>query len=229
MKITIVVPVLNEAEFIRDFLSNLRERAAKAEIIVVDGGSSDGTAEYAVGICDQLLRTAPGRALQMNAGASRACGDVLWFLHADTRIPETAIVDIEVALKDSRVIGGFFRIRLTGRGFIYRLTDSFAHYAGLLLRIRYGDHGFFCRRQTFEKIGGFPEVSIMEDADFFRNLRRAGRVVVIPHPISVSPRRYESIGPSRLTFAYGLIGLLYFFHAPRHLLHSIYRWACCRP
>jgi rSAM/selenodomain-associated transferase 2 len=228
MKISIVVPVLNEAELILDFLTNLRERAAKAEIIVVDGGSSDGTAEYAVGLCDQLLRTAPGRALQMNAGASRAHGEILWFLHADTRIPETAIADIEDALKDSQMMGGFFRIRVPEQGFIYRLTDSFAHYAGLLMRIRYGDHGFFCRRQTFEKIGGFPEVSIMEDADFFRKLRRAGRVVVIPHPIIVSPRRYESIGPSRLTFAYGLIGLLYFVHAPRRLLHSIHRWGCCR-
>src|SRR5262249_46075928 len=157
MKVSIVVPVLNEAELIRDFLTNLRERAAKAEIIVVDGGSSDGTAEYAVGFCDELVRTAPGRARQMNAGANRARGDVLWFLHADTSIPETAIADIEDALSDSRMIGGFFRIRVPEQGFIYRFTDSFAHYAGLLLRIRYGDHGLFCRREAFEKIGGFPE------------------------------------------------------------------------
>ena len=228
MKVSIVVPVLNEAELVRDFLINLRECAAEAEIIVVDGGSCDGTADYAVGLCDQLLRTAPGRAPQMNVGASRARGDILWFLHADTRIPETAVADIEDALTDSQIIGGFFRIRVLEQGFTYRLTDSFAHYAGLLLRIRYGDHGMFCRREAFEKIGGFPEVLLMEDADFFRKLRRTGRVVVIPHPIIVSPRRYESIGPSRLTFAYGLIGLLYLFHAPRRLLHSIYRWACCR-
>ena len=228
MKVSIVVPVLNEAELVRDFLSNLRQRVAKAEIIVVDGGSSDGTADYAVGLCDQLLRTAPGRAQQMNAGASRARGDVLWFLHVDTTIPETAIADIEGALTDSKMIGGFFRIRVPEQGLIYRLTDSFAHHAGLLLRIRYGDHGLFCRRKAFEKIGGFPNVLLMEDADFFRKLRRTGRVFVIPHPIIVSPRRYQSIGPFRLTFSYGLIGLLYFFHAPRRLLHSIYRWACCR-
>lgn len=229
MKVSIVVPVLNEKKVILDFLTNLRERAAKAEIIVVDGGSSDGTAESTLGLCDQLLRTASGRARQMNTGASRARGDVLWFLHADTTIPETAIANIEDALTNSQTIGGFFRIRVSEQDFIYRLTDSFAHYAGLLLRIRYGDHGLFCRREAFERIGGFPDVSLMEDADFFRKLRRAGRVVVIPDSIIVSPRRYESIGPARLTFAYGLISLLYFLHSPRSLLHSIYRWACCRP
>jgi uncharacterized protein len=228
MTISIIVPVLNEAALIREFLTHLGERAPNAEIIVIDGTSSDSTREFAAGLCDQLLQTAPGRARQLNAGARAAQGDVFWFLHADTRIPETAIADIEDALRDSRVMGGFFRIRLPGEAFVYRLTDCFAHYAGLLLRVRYGDHGLFCRRATFEKVGGFPEVVLMEDADFFRKIRRIGRIAVIRKRIVVSPRRYESIGPSRLTFAYGLIGLLYVFRAPRRLLQSIYRRVCCR-
>jgi rSAM/selenodomain-associated transferase 2 len=228
MNISIVVPVLNEAALIRDFLVDLRETAAEAEIIVVDGRSSDGTAECAMGLCDRLLQTDPGRAQQMNAGAHAAQGEVFWFLHSDTSIPQSAIANIESALKDRNVTGGFFRIRLSRQGLVYRLSDCFAHYAGLLLRIRYGDHGFFCRREIFEKISGFPEVSLMEDADFFRKLHRTGRIVVIPHPIIVNPRRYELIGPFRLTLAFGLIGLLYFFHAPRHLLQSIYGRACCR-
>jgi rSAM/selenodomain-associated transferase 2 len=228
MTISIIVPVLNEAAFIREFLTHLGERAPNAEIIVIDGTSSDRTREFAAGLCDQLLQTAPGRARQLNAGARAAQGDVFWFLHADTRIPETAIADIEDVLIDSRVIGGFFRIRLPGEAFVYRWTDCFAHYAGLLLRVRYGDHGLFCRRATFEKVGGFPEVVLMEDADFFRKIRRLGRIAVIRKRIVVNPRRYELIGPSRLTFAFGLIGLLYFFRAPRRLLQSIYRRACCR-
>lgn len=228
MNISIIVPVLNEEAHIQEFLIHLRERAPTAEIVVVDGGSTDRTPENADGFCDRALQTAPGRARQMNAGARVARGEVLWFLHADARIPDTATAEIESALKDQRVTGGFFRIRLPRRGFVYRLTDCFAHYAGLALRLRYGDHGFFCRQQTFEQIGGFPEVALMEDADFFRKMRRSGRFAVIPKRIVVNPRRYESIGPWRLTLAFGLISLLYLFHVSRRRLQKIYLRACCR-
>ena len=228
MNISIIVPVLNEEGFIRDSLTHLRERASKAEIVVVDGTSSDRTSEFASALCDRLLQTAPGRSGQLNAGARAAHGEVLWFLHADARIPHRAIADIENALKNREVKGGFFRIRIPRQSIIYRFTDCFAHYAGLLLRMRYGDHGLFCRREAFEKIGGFPNVALMEDADFFRKLYRAGRIAVVRNRIVVDPRRYELIGPFRLTLAYGLIGLLYFFHAPRQLLKKIYLRACCR-
>jgi len=228
MNLSIIVPVLNEAALIREFLTHLRDRAPEAETIVVDGTSSDRTTEFAGGLCDQLLQTAPGRAGQLNAGARAARGEVFWFLHVDARIPDGAIAEIEHALKDRQTVGGFFRIRVPRPYIVYRFTDCFAHYAGLLLRMRYGDHGFFCRREIFEKIGGFPKVVLMEEADFFRKLRRAGRIAVIRQRIVVNPRRYEKIGPARLTFAYGLIGLLYIFHAPRRLLHSIYRHTCCR-
>ncbi len=228
MNISIIVPVLNEAALIRESLTCLRERAPKAEIIVVDGTSSDRTTEFAAGLCNRLLQTAPGRARQLNAGSHAAEGEVLWFLHIDATIPDSAIAEIESALKNREIVGGFFRMRFPRRSFIYRFSDCFAHYAGLLLRIRYGDHGFFCRREIFEKIGGFPEVVLMEDADFFRKLRRAGRTAVVRQPIVVNPRRYEQIGPARLTLAFGLIGLLYIFHAPRRLLLSIYRHTCCR-
>jgi rSAM/selenodomain-associated transferase 2 len=207
----------------------LREHAPKAEIIVVDGSSCDRTPELAVGLCDVLLQTAPGRGQQMNAGARVAQGDVVWFLHADARIPESAIADIEHALHNPPTVGGYFRIRFPRQGFVYRLTDSFGHYLALFFRVRYGDHGFFCRREIFEKIGGFPEVALMEDADFFRKLRRAGAVAVISQPIVVDPRRFERVGPSRLAFLFGLIGLLYLLNIPRRILQSIYRRTCCDP
>jgi rSAM/selenodomain-associated transferase 2 len=228
MNISIIVPVLNEAALIRESLVHLRKRAPKAEIIVVDGASSDRTTEFAAGLCDQLLQTAPGRSGQLNAGARAAQGDVFWFLHADTRIPDSALADIESALRNRKTVGGFFRMRFPRQDFIYRFSDCFAHYAGLLLRMRYGDHGFFCRCEVFEKIGGFPDVALMEDADFFRKLRRAGGIAVVRNRIVVDPRRYELIGPSRLTLAFGLIGLLYLFHAPRRLLRKIYLRTCCR-
>jgi rSAM/selenodomain-associated transferase 2 len=228
MNISIIVPVLNEAALIRESLTCLRQRAPKAEIVVVDGTSSDRTTEFAAGLCNRLLQTVPGRARQMNTGARAAEGEVLWFLHIDATISESAIAEIESALKNREIVGGFFRMRFPRRSFIYRFSDCFAHYAGLLLRIRYGDHGFFCRREIFDEIGGFPEVALMEDADFFRKLRRAGRITVISQPIVVNPRRYERIGPFRLTLAFGLIGLLYFFQAPRQLLEKIYLRTCCR-
>ncbi|HEY6071275.1 MAG TPA: TIGR04283 family arsenosugar biosynthesis glycosyltransferase [Chthoniobacterales bacterium] len=228
MNISIVVPVLNEAPLIRDFLTDLRQRAPKAEIIIVDGDSSDRTSECAAGLCDQLLRTHPGRARQMNVGARAGHGEVFWFLHVDARIPDSAIIDIEEALREEQVGGGFFRIRLPRERFVYRLTDWFAHYAGLLLQIRCGDHGFFCRREIFEQFGGFPDVELMEDVDFFRRIRRAGKVAVVRHRLIVDPRRYEAIGPWRLTIAFGAIWLLYFCRVPRSTLQRIYRRFCCR-
>ena len=179
-------------------------------------------------MCDQIIKIRPNRAVQMNAGAAVARGDVLWFLHVDAEIPVGALAEIERALQDRQVAGGFFRIRLPRKQPVYRLTDSFAHYAGLALRMRCGDHGIFCRRDVFEEVGGFPEIALMEDVEFFRKLRRHGRVAVLQKRIIVSPRRYEEIGPLRLTLAYGLIATLYFFRAPTRLLQSIYKQMCCR-
>ena len=188
MQFSVIIPVFNEASLIRSFLQHLRERAPGAEIIVADGGSCDGTVDLATGFCDQLVRSEPNRAMQMNAGARAASGDVLWFVHVDAEVPQGCLNAIECIMDDPKVVGGFFRIRLP-RNFVYRLTDSFAHYAGLLLRMRCGDHGIFCRRAAFIDIGGFPAVPIMEDVEFFRRLDGNGRVKYVDRRIAVSPRR----------------------------------------
>ena len=113
MQISIIIPVLNEAPSIRSFLSNLRERARGAEIIVVDGASSDRTDRMAQGFCDQLIRSgARSRAKQMNAGADAASGDIFWFLHADAEVPLESLNEIDRIMRDPKVCGGFFRIRL---------------------------------------------------------------------------------------------------------------------
>jgi rSAM/selenodomain-associated transferase 2 len=226
MSISIVVPTLNEAALIQPFLEHLRERAAKAEIIVADGGSSDGTAELATGLCHRVVHAKPGRAVQMNAGARVARREILWLLHVDVTVPTECLNEIERIMSSPGVTGGFFRIRLPGSQLVYRLTDSFAHYAGLFLTMRCGDHGMFCRRNLFMKIGGFPEVPLMEDVEFFRRLRRRGPVKHSPKRIVVSPRRYEAIGRARLTFAYGLIATLYLFGAPLRTLAAIYQRTC---
>ena len=226
MQFSIIVPVFNEAPLIRRFLAHLRERAPGAEIIVADGGSTDGTADLAAGFCDRLVESQLSRANQMNAGAHAARGEILWFVHADVEVPVQCLDEIARIMHDSNVVGGYFRIRLPRR-LVYRLTDSFTHYAGMLLRIRCGDHGIFCRRTAFISIGGFPIVPLMEDVEFFRRLHRCGRVVHSDKRIVISPRRYEAIGPTRLTFAYGFIATLYVFGASLSLLARIYRRTCC--
>ena len=223
---SVIVPVFNEAPLIRPFLQHLRKRAPGAEIIVADGGSSDGTAQLAAGFCDQLVGSERNRGVQMNAGARVACGNILWFVHVDAEVPSRCLDEIARIVDDPNVVGGYFRIRLP-RGFVYRLTDSFAHYAGILLRMRCGDHGIFCRRAAFIDIGGFPAVPIMEDVEFFRQLYRRGRVTCSKKRILVSPRRYEAIGRTRLTLAYGLIATLYIFGFPSPKLASIYKRMCC--
>jgi len=227
MKLSIIVPVLNEARLLRPFIAHLRERAPEAEIMVADGGSSDGTADLATSFCDQLVVSKRNRAVQMNAGARAAHGDILWFVHVDAEVPWGCLEEIERIMDDPNVAGGFFRIRLP-QAFIYRLTDNFAHYAGLLLRMRCGDHGIFCRRTAFLDIGGFPEVPLMEDVEFFRQLRRNGRMIYSGKRIMASPRRYETIGRVRLTLAYGLIAMLYIFGIPLSKLASIYQRTCCK-
>jgi rSAM/selenodomain-associated transferase 2 len=226
MQFSIIVPVFNEAPLIRRFLWHLRERAPRAEIIVADGESTDGTVDLAAGFCDRLVESQQSRARQMNAGAHVARGEILWFVHADAELPSQCLDEIARIMEDSNVVGGYFRIHLP-RGLIYRLTDSFAHYAGMLFRMRCGDHGIFCRRTTFFNIGGFPTVPLMEDVEFFRKLHRCGRVVHSEKRIVVSPRRYEAIGPARLTFAYGFIATLYVLGVPLSVLARFYRYTCC--
>jgi glycosyltransferase involved in cell wall biosynthesis len=216
MIISIIVPTLNEAGLIQPFLVHLRDRAAGAEIIVADGGSCDSTADLARGLFDRLVLSKRNRAIQ-----------ILWSVHVDAKVPWGCLEEIERIMDDPNVAGGFFRIRLP-QASIYRLTDSFAHYAGILLRMRCGDHGIFCRRTAFLDIGGFPEVPLMEDVEFFRRLGRYGRVIYSRKRILASPRRYKTIGPVRLTLAYGLITVLYIFGIPLSKLASIYERTCCK-
>jgi rSAM/selenodomain-associated transferase 2 len=226
MTVSIIVPTLNEAQLIQPFLQHLRERASEAEIIVADADSSDSTAALAAPLADRVVHASPGRATQMNSGALVASTDILWFLHVDAEVPWGCLEEIQRIMEDSKVAGGFFRIRLPEKP-VYRLTDCFAHYAGIALRMRCGDHGIFCRRSIFAAVGGFPDTPLMEDVEFFRTIRRRGRVVCSSKRIILSPRRYETIGPLRLTLAYGWIAALYVCGVPPNKLVSIYKRTCC--
>lgn len=218
MRISVIVPVLDEATILRKFLVDLRQAAPNCELIVVDGGSVDGSFELARDLSDQALQSARGRALQMNAGAKRASGDVLWFIHADSTIPHSAVDAITHALSDPKIIGGSLRLRIDGAHWIYPVRDSIANLLVDLGGAALGDRGLFCRRGVFFEIGGYPDVPLLEDGEFYRALKRRGRVVQLRETIGTSSRRYKKLGPLRTTLFYALIMLLYLARVPVRML-----------
>lgn len=221
--VSIIVPVLNESALIRAFLEQLHGVAPSAEIIVVDGGSDDGTRELSAGRADRVLKASRGRARQMNAGARVARGEVFWFLHADSMIPPKALEEIAQILREDSSVGGCFRLRLPGREWIYRVSDSLGNVGVEVFGFALGDHGIFCRRQAFLSAGKFPELPLMEDAEFYRSLRRCGKMRQSRMAIVGNQRRYEEMGPYRTTIYYVIILGLYLAGARMSTLTSVYR------
>jgi len=220
--LSIVVPVLNEAPIIRSFLRHVREVAPEVEIIVVDGGSVDGTREMATRLADRTISTIRGRAAQMNAGAAVAGGNVLWFLHADLHLPVGAPQMIEDALHECKLIGGWFRLRFPCRSLIYRISDSVGNLGAEVFGFALGDHGIFCRRAAFCRVRGYPVVPILEDAELCRRLACEGRMKQLDAEITCSPRGYERYGPYRTTAVYFFILVLYVFGTSISFLNRIY-------
>jgi rSAM/selenodomain-associated transferase 2 len=192
MGISVIIPALNEAACIADTIRSLRAQQA-GQIIVVDGGSHDGTARLA-GEADLVLSSSPGRATQMNAGAARASRDCLLFLHADCSLENGWTLALERCLARGNVSAGCFSIRVCAEGFLYRCIDWCASARVRLSGLIYGDQGLFLRRQHFNRLGGFPPLRFMEDLFFSKTLRRHGRVEVIRSRIFVSPRRWQKTG-----------------------------------
>jgi rSAM/selenodomain-associated transferase 2 len=221
MRLSIIVPVLNEAATLRRFLQHLREFAPAAEIIVVDGGSEDASCEIARLFADEFAQSARGRAQQMNAGAKLACGDVFWFVHADSEIAQGAAQAIEKTLADPKIVGGCFRLQIASARWIYRVRDAIGNFLVDLFGIALGDRGLFCRGEAFFQAGGYPEIPILEDAEFYRSLKRCGRVVQLREKIRTSPHRYEALGPISTMLFYTLIMLLYVARVPIRVLEKM--------
>jgi rSAM/selenodomain-associated transferase 2 len=190
--ISVIIPALNEASVIADCLVSLRSQGP-GQIIVVDGGSSDGTLA-AARPADMVLATASGRARQMNAGAARATGEALLFLHADCRLEAGALVEMARLLTPADVIAGCFSMTVQASGATYRCIDACASARVRLTGLIYGDQGLFVRRRDFERLGGFPPLRFMEDVFISRALRQLGRIVVARSRILVSPRRWQRTG-----------------------------------
>lgn len=214
MKLSIIIPVLNEAEQITDCLGALKPlRRNGHEVIVVDGGSSDETFTLAEPLCDRCLVSGqPGRASQMNAGAAVAKGDILVFLHADTRLPAEA-EDVLIHNAGEGYIWGRFDVRLSGRQWLLRVVEAAMNLRSRLTGIATGDQALFVSRSLFDRVGGFPAIPLMEDIALSKTLKQLRPPHCLRHRVITSSRRWEEKGILRTILTMWKLRLQYFFGA----------------
>jgi rSAM/selenodomain-associated transferase 2 len=209
--ISIIVPVLNEAQGISESLAALAPlRSRGHEVIVVDGGSSDKTPDLARRAADRVVSAPRGRASQMNAGATLARGEVLVFLHADTRLPEAAGARILQGLAASGRAWGRFDVRIEGASVFLPVIAFFMNLRSRATGIATGDQAMFVRREAFERAGGFPPLELMEDIALSRSLKRVSRPLCLAEKAVTSGRRWERHGVLRTVFLMAWLRLAFF-------------------
>lgn len=216
LAVSIVVITLNEAATIAPCLERVAAQLSAGgpgEIIVSDGGSTDGTLDIARRYATVVTATR-GRSAGLNAGAKRATGDVLLFLHADTRLPESGLRAVRAALTDSEVVGGRFRLTFDRRTVALRVIEAWINARDAVMGGFTGDQGIFVRRETFEQLGGYSAVPLMEDLDLARRLTRAGRVVRLREAVVTSARRWERLGLVRTNVRMIVLRWLYYLGVP---------------
>jgi rSAM/selenodomain-associated transferase 2 len=212
--LSIVIPVLNEAAAIAACLHALAPlRARGAEVIVVDGGSTDETAVLAKPLADFVIASARGRAAQMNAGATIAKGRVLLFLHADTRLPPDADELIRESLSESQRSWGRFDVTIEGRHLLLPFVAALMNARSRMTGIATGDQAMFMTRDVFTAVGGFPKIALMEDIEVSRRLKRVSAPLCLRARVTTSGRRWESRGVMRTILLMWWLRLAYFFGA----------------
>ena len=223
--VSIIIPVLNEASGIVQALERLRDfRAQGAEIIVVDGGSSDGTAQSALPFADCVTSAARGRGGQMNVGATKACGDILLFLHADTQLPPSAL-NVIVAAIASGSCWGRFDVRIDGSIHGLAMVALMMNWRSRLTGIATGDQAIFVTREAFQGHGGFPVIPLMEDIVFSDSLRREARPACLKEKVATSGRRWEKHGLLRTILMMWWLRLRFHFGASPDDLAREYGYA----
>jgi rSAM/selenodomain-associated transferase 2 len=213
-KLSIIMPVLNEGDGIAASLDALADlRTLGTELIVVDGGSRDATVEQAQLRADQVILAPRGRALQMNAGAEKASGDVLLFLHADTRLPAKADRVVLNGLDRSRRAWGRFEVKIDGRSPLLPVVAWLMGLRSRLTGIATGDQAIFVRREAFQAVGGFPAIALMEDIAMCKRLKRLGRPLCLRACVTTSGRRWEKNGVLSTILLMWRLRFAYFFGA----------------
>ncbi|MGE3977609.1 MAG: TIGR04283 family arsenosugar biosynthesis glycosyltransferase [Nitrospira sp.] len=224
--ISVIIPTLNEEKTIRQTLSYL-PMAEILDAIIVDGGSTDQTISIAEVFCAEAsnarIVTAPaGRARQMNEGAKAGRGDILLFLHADTRLPAEATLMIEEALTDPAVVGGRFDVTFDSRSAVGTMISTLMNRRSRLSGIATGDQALFVRRHVFEQLGGFADIPLMEDIEFSRRLKRTGQMVALHQKVTTSFRRWEQQGPLRTILLMWALRFMYWVGVSPHRLKNFY-------
>ena len=225
--LSVIVPVLDDADHLERLLPRLWSECRDAEIIVVDGGSQDRTALVARAWPHaRYLVSERGRARQMNAGARAARGDVLLFLHADTQIPAGGPAAIARALDDPAVAGGRFDVSFTSPRLAFRVIAAFMNWRSRLTGIATGDQAIFVRRSVFDALGGYRDIPLMEDVELSARLRRCGRTQCLHLRVTTSARKWEHDGIVQTIVLMWTLRLLYFVGVDPARLH---RWYYGRP
>lgn len=220
--VTIIIPVYNEEENIGSTLHSLGS-AQGLEIVVVDGGSSDRTRDIAAQHGAMVMETEKGRARQMNVGAAAARGDILLFLHGDTRLPNEFMAAVEETMTSGKWLAGAFRLGIDGSGVGLRLIAKLANLRARMLGLPYGDQGLFLKRVDFIELGGYPELPIMEDFCLVRGLRKKGRIRLLAETALTSDRRWRQLGILRTTLLNQLMVAGFLLGAAPDRLARLYR------
>jgi rSAM/selenodomain-associated transferase 2 len=226
-KISIIVPVLNEAKTIEAFLQTLQLlRAQGHEVIVVDGRSEDNTYLLASSYVDHILCVDKGRAQQQIAGITQATGNIFLFLHADTLLPIDAALIILKALSDKKLnnaLWGRFNVRLSGHFWFFRIIEQLMNWRSCLTGIATGDQAIFVTRSLYYKTGGMPAIELMEDIELSKRLSQFSQPLCLKSTVITSSRRWEQNGIAKTIFIMWMMRLQYFFGvSPKRLLKKYY-------
>ncbi len=221
MSISLIIPIYNEEDNLNRAHHHFRELNQRAELVFVDGGSSDGSVTYASQL-GTVITARKGRAAQMNAGACVTHGDILLFLHADCYLGEDALSSMRQCVEQGAV-GGCFTQRLTNDSPAFRRIEHEGNRRARIRKVFFGDQGIFVRRDIFQKIGGFPEVPIMEDVEIMRRIKRTGgEICILPERVKTSPRRWETEGVLYCTLRNWLLAILFAFRVPPEKLSRFF-------
>lgn len=219
--VSVIVPALNEAQYIAETVRRAKDDP-RAEVIVVDGGSEDGTPEIAREAGATVYAARRGRAAQMNFGSAKASGDVLLFVHADTLLPGGFVDSVQAALERRGVIAGAFHLQPEDPRFAMRWIAWWANRRARWFGMPYGDQGLFLRKDTFRELGGFRDLPIMEDFEIIRRLRRRGRIAIVPATVVTSTRRWRRVGPWRTVLYNQLAVAAYLLGVPAEHIARAY-------
>jgi rSAM/selenodomain-associated transferase 2 len=224
MKLSIIIPVLNEADVLEDNLKELQwMRRLGHELILVDGGSQDQSATLAKAYADQVLSSLPGRAQQMNAGAKLAKGDVFLFLHVDTSFPKTGVDAITQGLFRQDSNWGRFDVRLSGRHIVFRIIERMMNWRSRLTGIATGDQAIFISRNIFESLGGYADMHLMEDIEISSRLKKHGKPICLSQQVVTSSRRWEQAGIYKTVWLMWRLRFAYWLGADPVQLARLYR------